>query len=102
MPAADHAALSERENAAIGALFTTQEPTRRMREEDAAAGFREAPDGSWHHHAQSRTIEEPLAGKGLEHPRRAESLSFQKAPRLRAGGHRQDRVGLVPRGEDEG
>ncbi len=77
----------ERDQAAIGALFTMQPPTAKMRGEAADAGFYEAPDGSRYPRIQLRTVEELMAGKGLEYPPYSENLSFKKAQRVLGKSH---------------
>ncbi|HRI65255.1 MAG TPA: DNA methyltransferase [Polyangium sp.] len=57
----------EREEAEIGVLLTMNAPTREMEKEAATAGFYSSP---WGHHAriQILTVEQILAGKGIDYP----------------------------------
>lgn len=84
--ARDLRGVIEREKAALGVLITMQEPTQKMREEAAEAGFYASPAGSRHPRLQLRTIEELLAGQGLDYPRYAENLTFKKAPKAQRSG----------------
>ncbi|MFH1059139.1 MAG: DNA methyltransferase [Pseudomonadota bacterium] len=77
----------EREKGAIGVLITMQEPTSRMREEAAEAGFYESPAGTRHPRLQLRTVDELMAGAGLDYPRYADNLTFKKARRVAGQGH---------------
>ena len=71
----------EREQAAIGAFITLQEPTGPMKEEAAAAGFYEPKlyPGRLYPKIQILTVEELLKGKQLEYPRVAPEVTFKKA-----------------------
>lgn len=69
----------ERENAALGALLTLQEPTQPMRAEAASAGFYEAPWGRKYARLQLLTVADLLAGKTVDFPR--ENVTFKKAPK---------------------
>ncbi len=76
----------EREEAAIGVLITLEEPSQKMREEAASAGF-----WSPAHNPELRfpriqilTIEELLAGRGIDCPYlRHGTATFRRAPRDR-------------------
>jgi DNA modification methylase len=58
-----------RENAQIGVLVSMAEPTQAMRREAAGAGFYESPwNGKKYPRLQLRTVEELLAGKGVDYP----------------------------------
>ena len=73
-----------RENAAISAFVTLQEPTKPMKSEAASAGFYESKlfPGKKYPRLQILTIEEILKGKQLEHPRVAPEITFKKAERI--------------------
>ncbi|MGE3843757.1 MAG: DNA methyltransferase [Vicinamibacterales bacterium] len=73
----------EREKAAIGVLLAMEEPTRAMRAEAASAGFHESPWGK-HARIQILTIEELLAGKGIDRPPAQASVTFKRAPKARS------------------
>jgi site-specific DNA-methyltransferase (adenine-specific) len=77
----------DREQAAIGAFITLQEPTKPMKEEAAAAGFYEPElfPGKLYPKIQILTIEEILDGKKLEYPRVAPEVTFKKAERKKKG-----------------
>ncbi|MFZ5585251.1 MAG: DNA methyltransferase [Thermodesulfobacteriota bacterium] len=77
----------EREKAAMGVLLTMQEPTDKMRQEAAEAGFYESPAGTRHPRLQLRTVSELMAGAGLDYPRYADNLTFKKAQRVAGQGH---------------
>ena len=71
----------ERENAAIGALLTMEEPTAPMRAEAASAGFYGSPWGQ-HPRLQLLTVAELLAGRRIDSPPLGQvSQAFKKAPR---------------------
>ena len=82
----------EREKAAIGLLITGQKIKKKMREEAAEAGFYHSPGGTKHPRLQLRTVSELMDGKGLDYPRYAENVTFKKAPKSQAGGHKQDKL----------
>ncbi len=78
----------EREGAEIGVLLSIAEPTRPMRKEAASAGFYRSP---WtrkdHPRLQLLTIEEALAGKGIDMPpARVTSVTFKRAPKSKRAG----------------
>ncbi|MCC7178264.1 MAG: restriction endonuclease [Acidobacteria bacterium] len=73
----------EREKAAIGVLLAMEEPTRAMRAEAASAGFHESPWGK-HARIQILTIEELLAGKGIDRPPAQASVTFKRAPKAKS------------------
>ncbi len=81
------------ENAALGVLITMQEPTDPMRSAAASAGYYISPLGSRHPRVQILTIEELLAGKGIDYPRQAVNQTFEKAPREKKTG-RQGELGI--------
>jgi site-specific DNA-methyltransferase (adenine-specific) len=65
----DLAHVRARENAAIGVFISMTEPTKPMRNEAAGEGFYESPwNGERYPRLQLRTIEELLAGKGIDYP----------------------------------
>jgi hypothetical protein len=76
----------EREEAALGVLISIEDPTGLMRKEAASAGFY-----TWKHplgeekypRLQLRTIEELLAGKGIEYPDRQSNVTHKKAPKAK-------------------
>ena len=72
----------EREKAAIGVLICLQEPTASMAKESASAEFYASPFGKFPR-IQIRTIEQLLAGKGIDYPSAAQRLdkTFKKAPK---------------------
>lgn len=57
----------EREEAEIGVLLTMNSPTREMEKEAATAGFYSSPWGQ-HPRIQILTVEQILAGKGIDYP----------------------------------
>jgi site-specific DNA-methyltransferase (adenine-specific) len=70
----------ERENAAIGALISMQEPTQPMRKEAASAGFYHSPGWSKDYpRLQLVTVAELLAGKRIDYPP-GEQVTFRRAP----------------------
>lgn len=73
-----------REKADLGVLITFTKPTRPMREEAVSAGFYVSPMGGKHAKIQILTIEELLAGKGIDYPTRSQraDLTFKKARRI--------------------
>lgn len=73
----------EREKAEIGVLITLTEPTGPMEKEAIAAGFYASPMGGKHPKIQILTIEQLLAGKGIDYPARSQraSVTFRKARR---------------------
>lgn len=73
----------EREQAAIGALITLQEPMQTMRAEGASAGFYESPWGTKHPRLQVFTVEELLRGKKLDIPPSRDLRTFKKAPKAK-------------------
>ena len=75
-------AVMLRENADIGALITMQTPTKDMRAEAAGAGFYEGWGGKKYPKLQILTVEELLAGKGVDMPPLDQvSATFKKAPK---------------------
>jgi DNA modification methylase len=71
----------EREKAEVGVLLSFEEPTRPMREEAASAGFHTSPWGK-HPRIQLLTVEDVLAGKGIDYPRTAgTNVTLKAAPR---------------------
>ncbi len=78
----------DREQAEIGVLLTLKEATKAMRKEAAGAGFYVSP--GWekkYPRLQLLTIEELLAGKGIDYPplSRRVDATFKKAPRATQG-----------------
>jgi DNA modification methylase len=72
----------ERESAQIGVLISMQAPTQPMRSEAAGAGFYVSPWSGQHHpRLQILTIEELLAGEGIDYPRFAGNITFKRAPK---------------------
>jgi site-specific DNA-methyltransferase (adenine-specific) len=82
----------EREKAVIGAFITLNPPTRRMREEAAAAGFYEPEDFPGHRfpRLQILTVADLFAGKKLQYPHWAIQATFKKAAPRRKGGNPED------------
>ena len=73
----------EREGAAIAALITLREPTEPMKRESLATGFYEPEwSSAKYQRLQILTVEDLLAGKKLEYPRRRVE-TFNKAERKR-------------------
>jgi site-specific DNA-methyltransferase (adenine-specific) len=71
----------DRENAAIGALLTLEEPTKAMRQEAASAGFYKSPWGT-HPKMQIVTVGELLDGQRIDMPPvRQTSVTFKRAPK---------------------
>ena len=69
------------DKAEAGVLISFEEPTRKMREEAASAGFFESPWGK-HPRLQLLTIAELLAGKGIDYPRvTGANQTYKAAPR---------------------
>jgi DNA modification methylase len=73
----------ERERAEIAVLLSFDQPTKLMRAEAASAGFFESP---WNKEKYPRlqllTVEELLAGKGIDYPRlTAGDRTYKQAPR---------------------
>ncbi|MBI5868123.1 MAG: restriction endonuclease [candidate division Zixibacteria bacterium] len=75
----------EREHAVIGVLISLESPTRPMRTEAAGAGIYNSPWGTKHPAMQILTIEDLLAGKGIDYPSRT-NRTFKKAPKKSSGG----------------
>jgi hypothetical protein len=73
----------EREQAAIGAVITLQEPTQNMRTEAASAGFYQSPWGTRHPCLQVFTVEELLQGKKIDIPPSRDLRTFKKAPKAK-------------------
>lgn len=78
-----------REKARIGVLITLEEPTKPMRRDAASAGFYESSwkmpgehQGSKHPRLQILTIEEILAGKGIDRPPHDGNVTFKRAPKV--------------------
>lgn len=71
----------DREGAEIGVLITLQDPTRKMREEAASAGFYESRWGN-HPRIQILTVEELLDGATIDRPRlTGADRTFKEAPK---------------------
>jgi hypothetical protein len=71
----------DREKAEIGALLALEPSTQPMRSEAASAGFYQAPWGKRYPRIQILTMDELLAGDGVDYPR--ENVTFKKAPKVR-------------------
>jgi len=73
-----------REGAVIGVLISMVSPTGPMLKEAASAGFYTSPMGGKHPKIQILTIEELLAGKGIDYPTRSQraDLTFRKARQI--------------------
>ncbi|TKC98150.1 DNA methyltransferase [Polyangium fumosum] len=70
----------EREQAEIGALLTMNLPTRDMEKEAATAGFYDSPWGR-HPRIQILTVEQLLAGRGIDYPAPLSSnVTIKRAP----------------------
>jgi adenine specific DNA methylase Mod len=74
----------DREQAEIGVLITLEEPSKPMTKEAASAGFYKSPafDQTFPR-IQILTIEQMLAGKGIDFPRLLET-TFKQAPKAKA------------------
>ena len=71
----------DREEADIGVLISFEEPSAGIRAEAASAGFYVSPWGK-HPRLQLLTVEEILAGSGIDYPRTAGiNQTFKQAPR---------------------
>jgi DNA modification methylase len=73
----------EREQADIGVLISLEEPTGPMRKEANSAGFYTSPWGK-HARLQILTVEQLLAGGGIDRPPIQTSTTFKRAPRAKA------------------
>jgi DNA modification methylase len=74
----------EREKAELGVLITLEEPSKPMVHEAVDAGFYKSPSFKDQvPRIQIRTIEELLAGKGIEYPRLID-VTFKPAPKAKA------------------
>ncbi len=73
-----------RKNADLGVLLTFTNPTKAMETEAADAGFYASPMGGKHPRIRIVTIEELLAGNGINYPTRSQraDLTFKKARRI--------------------
>lgn len=80
----DLVGTAAREKADLGVLLTFTKPTGPMSTEAADAGFYSSPMGGKHPKIQILTIEELLAGKGIDYPARSQraDLTFKKARRI--------------------
>ena len=89
----DLVGVLEREKAEMGVLISLEEATKPMRAEAASAGFYESPWGK-HPRVQVLTIEELLAGQGIDMPPiKQVNLTFKKTPRQKKDGPGQ--MGLL-------
>ena len=88
----------EKEDAAIGVFITLEEPTQPMRREAASSGFYFSPGWQKNYaRIQILTIEELLAGKGIEYPPgSAEGMTFKRGPKAKPGGGEQVLPGAGP------
>jgi DNA modification methylase len=78
--------VMEREKAEIGVLVSMDAPTRQMRAEAASAGVFKTPWGD-HPRMQLITVEELLAGRGIDYPHTAgTNVTLKAAARVRAEG----------------
>lgn len=76
------AGVREREKADIGVLITLQEPTKAMRKDAATGDTYTSPQGKRFPRVQVLTIEELLAGRGIDYPRlTGGDATFRRAPR---------------------
>lgn len=91
----------EREGAEIGVLISMEAPTKPMLKEAAEAGFYKPPGlEDRYSRLQILTIEDLLAGKGVQFPRMLE-VTFKKAPKSRRAAEEQIPLGAAEP-EDEG
>lgn len=73
----------EREKADIAVLLSFDTPTQKMRAEAASAGFYESPWGK-HPRLQLLTVEDLLAGKGIDYPKTAGvNQTYKQAPKAK-------------------
>lgn len=81
----------EKEGAAIGVLISLEEPTQPMRRDAASAGFYLSPGwGKNYPRIQILTIEELLAGKGIEYPPgSSDGITFKRGPKAKPEDGRQ-------------
>jgi site-specific DNA-methyltransferase (adenine-specific) len=81
-----------REGAVMGVFITLQPPTRKMREEAAAAGFYEPEEFTGHRFPclQILTIADLFSGKKVQYPHWAIQKTFKKAPAKRRGPDPED------------
>ncbi|MGH7460566.1 MAG: DNA methyltransferase [Longimicrobiales bacterium] len=92
----------ERERAQIGVLITLNEPTARMREEAATAGFYVSPFGRYPR-LQLLTVEEIFEGRGIQYPHTAGSnVTLARAPRRRRPRAKQPELPLLTKHEGGG
>lgn len=63
-----------------------------MRTEAASAGFYDSPWGSRHPRLQLLTIEELLAGKGVDRPPHEGNVTFKRAPKVATKKEEQARL----------
>jgi hypothetical protein len=89
----------DREKAAIGVLLALDEPTRAMRAEAASAGFYTSPWGK-HAKLQILTVEELLAGRGIDRPPAQASVTFKRAPKAKTSGAKNQPLDFAS--DDEG
>lgn len=90
----------EREKAAIGVLLVLDEPTRAMRSEAASAGFYTSPWGK-HPRLQILTVEQLLAGEGIDRPPAQASVTFKRAPKAAGKVHQNQPLRPVEDDEDQ-
>ena len=70
----------DREKAEIGVLLCMEQPTVAMRRECASAGFYTSPWGK-HPRLQILTVEDLLAGEGINRPPAQTSVTYKRAPK---------------------
>jgi hypothetical protein len=75
------------------------EPTRAMRAEAASAGFYTSPWGK-HAKLQILTVEELLAGRGIDRPPAQASVTFKRAPKAKTSGAKNQPLDFAS--DDEG
>jgi site-specific DNA-methyltransferase (adenine-specific) len=90
----DLRAVIDREEAEIGVLISMESPTKPMRTEAATAGFYTAPfSGTKHPRLQLLTVEELLAGKGIDYPAtRHMNVTLKRAPKAERDGGENKRL----------
>lgn len=91
----------EREGAEIGVLISMDEPSAPMQKEAASAGLYQSPwNGEKYPRLQLRTIEQLLAGKGVDYPAKGQTnVTLKKAPKAATKGPKQ--LPLGAHAEDE-
>ena len=85
----------DREQAEISVLISLEDPTGPMKTEAASAGFYTSPWGK-HARLQIVTIEDLLAGRGIDRPPIQASVTFKRAPKAKAQGAEPQPLDFMP------